>query len=69
MLLILSPVATGQSLVTGTVSTQAAVLTHGVLKAMLITKLKIAGLILLAGGTAAIGSARRSAAHDGCRAE
>ncbi len=49
--------ASGQALISGIVSTQTAALTQGVLKAMFITKLKISGMILLAGGVAATGSA------------
>lgn len=52
----LAMVAAGNSLAGGAVSAQAASLTQGVLKAMLIAKLKISGIILLAGGLATTGS-------------
>jgi RNA polymerase sigma factor (sigma-70 family) len=52
----LSMVAAGQSLAGGAVSVQAVTLTEGVLKAMLIAKLKVSAIVLLAGGLATTGS-------------
>lgn len=49
-------IAGGQSLVGGAVSAQAVALSHGVLKAMLAVKLKIAACLILAVGTVATGA-------------
>jgi RNA polymerase sigma factor (sigma-70 family) len=53
----LTLVVAGQSLIGGTVSAHTAALTQGVLKAMFIAKLKVAGVVLITGGVVATGSA------------